>query len=111
MGTIAASLRDAGALGRVRFGVIMPCLLVLLAIFLPRVVIVLLFFLSTWLHEAYAGVSAVWPVLGFIFMPFTTLAYALAMHAGGVAGLYLLILIVAVLMDVGSWGGGASQRR
>jgi hypothetical protein len=90
----------------------MPCLLVLLAIFLPRVVIVLLFLFSNWLGQAYAGVPNIWPVLGFIFMPFTTLAYALAMHgAGAVEGIYLILLILAVIMDVGSWGGGAHRAR
>jgi hypothetical protein len=90
----------------------MPCLLVLIGIFFPRLVIALLFLFTTWLSEAYAGVANIWPVLGFLFMPFTTLAYALAMHgAGAVEGLYLILLIVAVLMDIGALGGGAHQQR
>ena len=90
----------------------MPCLLALIGIFFPRVLIVVLFFFSTWLQTAYAGVSIIWPVLGFLFMPFTTLAYALAMHAaGGVEGLYLILVIIAVVMDIGALGGGASGTR
>jgi hypothetical protein len=90
----------------------MPCLLVLIGVFFPRVLIALLFLFTDWLATAYADVPVIWPVLGFLVMPFTTLAYALAMHgAGQVEGIYLIILIVAVLMDVGAWGGGAHQRR
>ncbi len=90
----------------------MPCLLTLLAIFFPRLIIVLLF-----LFTDYLGVyeTVIWPLLGFVFFPFTTLAYALAINAAGeVQGIYLVILVVAVLMDIGSWGGGsrsASRRR
>lgn len=88
----------------------MPCLLALIAVFFPRVVIVLLFLFSDYLGQAYE--TALWPVLGFVFVPFTTLAYALAQHnAGALTGVYLVIFIIAVLMDLGSWSGGATARR
>ena len=45
-------------------------------------------------------------------MPFTTLAYAWAINSNGsVSGFYLVVVILAVLMDLGSLGGGASQHR
>ncbi|MFA9477465.1 hypothetical protein ACERK3_04065 [Phycisphaerales bacterium AB-hyl4] len=89
----------------------MPCLLALLAVFFPRVVIVLIFVFSQYLNSAYDTV--LWPVLGFIFMPFTTLAYAFAVNntGGNVAGVYLAVVVIAVLMDLGSWSGGATARR
>lgn len=91
----------------------MPCLLALIAVFFPRMVIVLLFLFSDYLARAYE--TTLWPVLGFLFAPFTTLAYALGMNAnaGSISGIYLIIVIIAVLMDLGAWGGSgtASRRR
>lgn len=89
----------------------MPCLLALLAVFFPRIVIVLVFVFSRYLQSAYE--TLLWPVLGFIFMPFTTLAYAFAVNStnGNVNGMYLAVVVIAVLMDLGSWSGGATARR
>lgn len=88
----------------------MPCLLAALALLMPRVVIVLLVIFSDWIGAAYNTV--VWPLLGFIFFPYTTLAYALAMNAhGSVSGLYLVIVVLAVLLDLGAMGGGAATKR
>ena len=65
---------------------------------------------SDYLGKAYQTV--LWPLLGFIFMPYTTLAYAWAKNThGSVEGFYLVVLIVAVLLDLGSVGGGAAARR
>jgi len=87
----------------------MPCLLVLVAFFFPRLVIVLLALFSHYL-SVYS--SALWPILGFFFLPYTTLAYAWAMNAhGSVDGVYLVAVIVAVLVDLGVLGGGARARR
>mgnify|MGYP003700696177 CR=1 FL=1 len=83
----------------------MPCLLALLALLTPRVVIVLLVIFSDWIGGAYNTV--LWPLLGFFFMPLTTLAYALAIHQqGSVSGIYLVLVVIAVLIDLGSIGGG-----
>lgn len=89
----------------------MPCFLASLAFFFPRVVILILAIFSTWIGSAYD--SWLWPVLGFFVMPYTTLAYALAMHSdeGSVSGLYLVLVIIAVMFDLGAWGGGGRQSR
>ncbi len=88
----------------------MPCLLGCFALFTPRVVIVLVVIFSDYLGAAYQTV--LWPLLGFFFMPLTTLAYAWAINANGsVSGIYLLAMILAVLIDLGIIGGGASNRR
>lgn len=89
----------------------MPCLLAILALGFPRLVILLLAIFSDYLSRAFHG-EWIWPLLGFFFMPFTTLAYALGMNRnGGISGLYLVLLIVAVLMDFGAIGTGAKARR
>ncbi len=84
----------------------MPCLIALFALFVPRITLALVFLFSDYLHRAYE--TAIWPVLGFLFMPLSTLAYAFAVNSNGtVTGLYLVVVVVAVLMDLGCVGGGA----
>jgi hypothetical protein len=86
-----------------------PCLLVVLALLAPRVALVLLWLFSSVLDNAFA--SALWPVLGFIFMPFLTIAYAFAVTTGGgVQGIWLAIVIIAALADLGAIGGQARSR-
>ena len=88
----------------------MPCILALIALAFPRLVLALLFLFSDYLEFAYK--SALWPLLGFLFMPLTTLAYAWAIHAkGSVVGIYLVVVVVAVLFDLGILGGGEASRR
>jgi hypothetical protein len=90
----------------------MPCLLAFVALVAPRIMLVLLWlFGGTYLGRAYQTV--LWPLLGFLFMPFTTLAYAFAMNSnrGTVNGIYLALVVVAALMDLGSLGGGDAARR
>ena len=88
----------------------MPCLLAALALIAPRVTIVLLVIFRDWIGAAYNTV--IWPLLGFFFFPYTTLAYAAAInYNGSVDGLYLVLVVIAVLFDLGSMSGGAASRR
>ena len=90
----------------------MPCAIGCLALFMPRVAIVLVVLFSDYLGEAYKTV--LWPLLGFIFMPLTTLAYAWAWHInpqGSISGIGLVVVIVAALMDLGIIGGNATNRK
>ena len=88
----------------------MTCLMGLMALAFPRFVIVLVVIFSDYIGTAYQ--TTIWPLLGFVFMPVTTLAYAWAMHSSGsVAGLQLVIVVIAVLIDLGIVGGGAANPR
>lgn len=89
----------------------MPCLLAALSLIFPRIVLVLVWLFSDYLGRAYE--SVLWPVLGFFFLPLTTLAYAFAINenAGSVSGVYLVIVVLAVLIDLGMLGGGGRARR
>lgn len=88
----------------------MGCLAVAIALLFPRLAIVLLVIFGDYIGRAYDTV--LWPLLGFFFMPYTTLAYAAARNEhGGVDGPYLVLVIVAVLVDLGVIGGGARQSR
>lgn len=88
----------------------MPCLLLLLTLAFPRLVIVLLFFFSNYLERAYH--SLLFIILGFIFLPLTTIVYAWEVNSGyPLQGLYLVILIVSVVADLGLIGHGARSSR
>jgi len=52
----------------------------------------------------------IWPVLGFIFVPWTTLMYVLVFQ-GGIDGFDWVWLGLGLLIDIGSWTGGAYGNR
>ena len=88
----------------------MPCLLLILFFTFPRIALVLLFLFSNYLQRAYHGL--ILPLLGFLFLPLTTLAYAWMVNSRlPIAGVNLLILIITVVIDLGGLGGGAYHRR
>jgi len=88
----------------------MPCLLLILFLAFPRIALVLMFLFSNYLQRAYNGLLI--PLLGFIFLPLTTLAYAWMENSHqAIAGINLIILIIAVIIDVGGLGGGEYHRR
>jgi hypothetical protein len=88
----------------------MPFLVGCLALATPRFAIILVVIFSDYLGRAYQ--TTLWPFLGFLFMPMTTLAYAWAINSrGSVAGFQLVVVVLAVLIDLGLIGGSASRRR
>jgi hypothetical protein len=88
----------------------MPCLLLLVVLAFPRVVLVLMFLLSDYLTRAYHGLLL--PLLGFIFLPLTTLVYAWEVNSHmAMQGINLLLLVIAVIIDLGGLGGGEWHRR
>jgi len=52
----------------------------------------------------------IWPLLGALFLPWTTLMY-LVVFAGGVTGFDWIWLGLGVLADIASYGGGAYGNR
>ena len=88
----------------------MGCLVLIVFLAFPRIALVLLFLLSNYLQRAYHGLLL--PLLGFLFLPLTTLVYAwMANTRAPIAGINLLILVVAVVIDLGGLGGGEYHRR
>jgi hypothetical protein len=66
---------------------------------------------STYLQRAFHG-EMLLPLLGFIFLPLTTIVYAWELNNHmATAGINLLWLLIAVLIDLGGLGGGASRGR
>lgn len=86
----------------------MPCLLVVLALALPRGVILGLWFLSDWFDGLFD--TMLWPVLGFVFLPTTLLWYSAVQHwFGGEWGVWQVVGIVAALMIDGSPSGARKK--
>ena len=52
----------------------MPLLIIILALLIPRVTIALLWLVTNWFQGLFN--TALWPVLGFIFLPTTLLWYS-----------------------------------
>jgi uncharacterized membrane protein len=51
------------------------------------------------------------PVLGFIFLPLTTIVYAWELNSGmPTVGINLLWLLIAVIIDLGGLGAGAHRQ-
>ena len=88
----------------------MPCLVALLAIISPRLAIIALWLFSSLLDRAYDGLLV--PLLGFFLLPWTTLAYAVMWDAGtnGVNGIEWAFVILAFVIDLGSYGSGRRAR-
>jgi len=88
----------------------MPCCMALIALSAPRIAILLVVVFSDYIGTAYETNLA--PLLGFFFLPTTTLAYAWAIHSrGSVEGFQLVVVVLAVLIDLGILGGSAHGRR
>jgi uncharacterized oligopeptide transporter (OPT) family protein len=88
----------------------MPCLMLLIGIAFPRLAIVLLFLFTTFLERAYHSLLLL--VLGFIFLPLTTIVYAWIVNGRHpIDGIYLAAIILAVLADLGLLGQGEYHRR
>jgi hypothetical protein len=82
----------------------MGCLLMLLTLVTPRLIMVILWLFTDYLSQAFG--SFFWPFLGFLFLPTTTMAYAVAEDRyHGVQGWGLAIVILGVAVDFGLLGG------
>jgi len=88
----------------------MGCLLAIFAGFFPRIALVCLWIFTNDVDRAYD--SFIVPLLGLIFLPLTTLVYALAWSpGGGVEGIEWLWVALALVLDLSAYGGGARARR
>jgi hypothetical protein len=85
------------------------CLFALLSGLFPRVGLLILWIFTSEVDQAYDG--WILPLLGLIFLPLTTLVYALLWAPlGGVDGIEWFWVGLAFLFDVGALGAGARSR-
>lgn len=55
--------------------------------------------------------SWIWPLLGLIFLPWTTLMYVLVYGANGIVGFDWVWLALAVVADIASYSSSAYKRK
>lgn len=89
----------------------MPCLFAIFALAAPRLVIVLLWFLTSWFRGLFDTI--LWPALGLIFLPTTLLWYTAVQHwFGGQWTAWPVVgLIVALALDVSPASGRRARER
>lgn len=88
------------------------CLVALASVITPRLVLFVMW-ITEYTARAFAGWF--WPTLGFLFMPTTTVAYAIAENElkrkGDIQLLGIALIVVGVVIDLGLLGNGARARR
>ena len=79
----------------------MPCLFALFAGFAPRLATLFIWIARPTIFNAAFGGSWFWPILGIIFLPFTTLMYVILWSPGiGLTTYDWFWLVLAVVCDV-----------
>ena len=90
----------------------MGCLLAIIALFSARFALILMWLFSNRLSDSFD--STLGPLLGFFFLPWTTLMYALLWGSHHSVDRFEWFLVgFASLIDIGSWvfGGDRGRRR
>lgn len=85
----------------------MCCWLIIAFAFAPRVALVAMWLLNDRISQAFGGI--ILPLIGFFILPWTTLMFVLT-APGGMGTLDIVILVIALIADVSSWGGGYRYR-
>jgi len=89
----------------------MCCFFTSLVLLGPRLALVIWWFIRP-IRFATAFGSLIWPIAGIIFLPWTTLTYAILWKPiVGVVGLDWIFLAIALIADFASYGGGAYGNR
>jgi hypothetical protein len=86
------------------------CLFAMFAATFPRIGLIIIWAFTEWVDIAFD--TWVWPLLGLIFLPFTTLMYVLvdvstvgSINFGG-----WLLIILSALIDISHWAQAAANR-
>lgn len=89
----------------------MAILLGALGLFFPRIVIVVLYFFTGWFDGVFS--SILWPLLGFLFAPFTLLWYGVVMNylGGDWDAISIIGLVIAIAVDFGATRGASKKRK
>jgi hypothetical protein len=85
------------------------CAILLAALLGPRVINVVWWLLdpSRW-ASAFGGPLV--PILGVLFLPWTTLAYVLVAQ-GGLTGLEFIVVVIGFFVDLGTYGSSAYSNK
>lgn len=87
------------------------CLIAVLAVFSPRLALFIIWVFTPYVSRAFHG-GWFWPLVGLIFLPFTTMAYSFAFVPGvGVTGTRWIWVFLGVVVDIIWHGGGIHGAR
>ena len=87
------------------------CLLALASAISPRFGLFLVWLVTDRIPAAFDG-NWLFPILGFFFLPWTTLAWAVAWApVGGIKGFGWFVVIFAFVVDLGSYASADRARR
>jgi hypothetical protein len=76
----------------------------------PRIALAIWWIFGAKVDAAFG--SFIWPLLGLIFLPWTTLFYVVVWSAvGGVSGAEWLLVALGVALDVGTYSARAAKAR
>lgn len=90
----------------------MGCLFAVFAGFFPRIAVLFIWLARPVYFTAAFGGNWLWPILGILFLPFTTLMYVLLVSPGvGLVGLDWLWLALALILDLSSYGSTGYANR
>jgi len=84
----------------------MCCLLSTLVMLGPRAGILVWWILDRLRFSFAFGDNFILPLLGFLFLPWTTLVYLLIWHPGAPIGFDWVWIALALLVDLGAYSGG-----
>src|SRR5262249_17851401 len=89
----------------------MGCLAAITSGAIPRLITLFYWIARPTAWDAAFG-GPVIPILGIVFLPFTTLMYVVLFTRGqGLSGLDIVVLLLAVLIDVFNWGAAAYSNK
>ncbi|MCL5407227.1 MAG: hypothetical protein M1429_01900 [Patescibacteria group bacterium] len=88
----------------------MPCLFAIIGAFAPRLAFILLWIFTPLVSRVFGNI--VLPILGFIFLPFTTLFYVLVASSLGQNNIWgWLLILIGFLLDLRSYSDINSGRQ
>jgi hypothetical protein len=88
----------------------MCCIVTLFLLIGPRVALIAMWLFTDMVSRAFP--NFILPLLGCIFLPFTTIFYVFAYGPGGDINIVgWLLIILGFIIDIGSYGGGVYGNR
>src|SRR5262245_42359907 len=91
----------------------MPCLFAIIGGFAPRIALLLLWLFTNMVTSVFNSwtLSWLWPLLGIIFLPYTTLFYVLVAYPLGNANIWgWLCVLLGFVIDLRSYGDAYEGR-
>jgi hypothetical protein len=89
---------------------LLGCLLALGIAIAPRAVLILAWLFSDRWNIVWQG-NVILPILGIVFLPFTTVMYMLTWTVTGIQGWDWLWIVLGFFIDITNWAQGAANRR